>query len=71
MIFESVDVFSLRHMKSKERNLREKVRYQKKQIEAMQESSSRLSDPKERERFAREHNYFKKPNETIFVITNE
>lgn len=71
LLFESINVFSLLNMKSKESKLRIEVNKQKENIEEIKEATQSLNDVKEIERFAREKYHFKKPHEQIFVISNE
>lgn len=71
LIFENIDMFSLRNMKSKEKELIRTVNNQEKEIEEKRKAAASLSDPKERERFAREKYHFKKPHEKVFILSNE
>ncbi len=70
-LFESIDVFSLMELKSKEAKLQREMNEIEAQIEETRMQAKSLSDPGIRERFARERYHFKRPNEKIFVISNE
>ena len=70
-IFESIDLFTLLKMKSQEGQLRTQVESQKKEIKQIKRKSKSLTDPSERERFAREEYNFRKPHEKVFIISNK
>ena len=70
-IFENINIFSLIKLKKQESALKQQVNTQHAEIERINIKSETLTNPDERERFAREVYHFKKADETVFVISNE
>ena len=69
-IFENINLFTLIKLKKQESHLKQQVQTQQKEIQRIKKNSETLIDPAERERFAREVYHFKKPEEEIFIISN-
>lgn len=69
LYFDQYDYFSMRQRKKQLQDTQDNIAYLQKQISNMeQQRSAMISEPKELEKYAREHYYMKRDNEDLFVM---
>lgn len=72
LFFDRNDIFSQMKRRNEVKKLEDERDYYSNEIKRNQQEIQELrSDPKELEKFAREHYLFKKDNEDIFIIVED
>ncbi len=72
LILDETDLFTLHKYRSHLTELKEeKIHLESKVIEVKESLEALSNNPKELERFAREHHYMKRADEDLFVIVEE
>lgn len=69
LILHDTDVFSLKNRLDKKAELELQIQQRKRDIQQLKEDLANLDDPRELERYAREHHLFKKPDEDLFIYS--
>ncbi|WP_297762932.1 septum formation initiator family protein [uncultured Muriicola sp.] len=69
VFFDSISLII--HLKKQIKTLEKQQEFLRSEIEQDKKTLEKLSDPKELEKFAREHYYLKKKNEEIYLIEYE
>lgn len=63
------DVFSLKSRLDKKAALELQIEQRQQDIDQLKENIANLDDPRELERYAREHHLFKKEDEDLFIYS--
>ena len=71
LLLHETDIFSLQNKKAKVNKLEAEISLRKVQIEDLKIALNELNDPRTLEKYAREHHYFKKKDEDIFIFSFE
>lgn len=71
LILHDTDIFALYNKKQKVQELEIQIEQKKEDIEKLRMALNELEDPRALEKYAREHHYFKKEDEDLFVFSFE
>lgn len=70
-LLHSTDAYMLYQRNKKVENLENEIDRKKQEIEKMKNNIAELEDLRSLEKYAREHYYFKKENEDLFIFSFE
>lgn len=71
LILHDTDLFTVQNHKGKVADLEDVIEKKQAKIDELKIALSDLDDPRTLEKYAREHHYFKKDNEDLFIFSFE